>query len=189
MTDKAYRDAHKEEIKAYNAIYHPAHYAVHKEEVNAKTAAYYQTHREQVADTSAAYHQAHKAEHGANCAAYYRAHKEELLAYRKTWREAHKERKAAQDAEWRRTHPERIAAYQVTRRARKAGSPTIGKVDRGQVFERDRGICHICKLVVDPKHWHMDHIVPLSKGGAHVMANVAVSHQRCNDSKGAKLVW
>jgi 5-methylcytosine-specific restriction endonuclease McrA len=185
MASKAYRDAHKEEIKAYQQSYR----ATHKDRAATLLKKYRQEHPEWLASRQAAHYLAHKKQMDAHSAVYYQTHKEECRAYRAGWAVANRERKAALDAAWQKAHPERKAAYQVTRRARKAGSPTIGKVDRGQVFERDRGICHICKLVVDPKHWHMDHIVPLSKGGAHVMANVAVSHQRCNDSKGAKLVW
>jgi 5-methylcytosine-specific restriction endonuclease McrA len=53
------------------------------------------------------------------------------------------------------------------------------------VLERDEGICHICGAVVDENKWHLDHIVPISKGGAHSYTNVATSHPKCNLEKGA----
>jgi 5-methylcytosine-specific restriction endonuclease McrA len=64
----------------------------------------------------------------------------------------------------------------------------IEDVDRQIVLERDEGICHICSDPVDPNEWHLDHVVPLSKGGTHEYANVAVSHPFCNESKGDKLL-
>jgi hypothetical protein len=41
---------------------------------------------------------------------------------------------------------------------------------------------------VDPSDWHLDHIVPISRGGTHEPANVQVSHPRCNQSKAAKIL-
>jgi 5-methylcytosine-specific restriction endonuclease McrA len=40
---------------------------------------------------------------------------------------------------------------------------------------------------VEPELWELDHIIPLVRGGKHILENVAVSHRFCNRSKGAKL--
>lgn len=55
------------------------------------------------------------------------------------------------------------------------------------VFERDRWICGICNKKVDillsyphPMSKSLDHIVPLSKGGAHSFENCQTAHLRCN---------
>jgi 5-methylcytosine-specific restriction endonuclease McrA len=34
--------------------------------------------------------------------------------------------------------------------------------------------------------WHVDHIVPISKGGPHSYLNVQLAHAKCNRTKGAK---
>lgn len=34
----------------------------------------------------------------------------------------------------------------------------------------------------------IDHVIPLSRGGAHAMGNVQSAHLRCNSSKGDKLI-
>lgn len=75
----------------------------------------------------------------------------------------------------------KLAAY----RARKA-SATVEDVDRAVVWARDGGRCHICGKVCNQDKWHLDHIVPLSRGGEHSYRNVAVSHPFCNISKGAR---
>lgn len=86
--------------------------------------------------------------------------------------------------------PARRAQYgkdvQATRRARELGH-FVERVYRSVVWTRDGGICHICELPADVAKWHLDHIVPLSKGGEHSYANTAVSHPRCNQVKSAKL--
>jgi 5-methylcytosine-specific restriction endonuclease McrA len=59
-------------------------------------------------------------------------------------------------------------------------------VYRRVVFARDGGICQICKLPVAREAMHVDHIVPLARGGKHEYANVQLAHARCNISKGAR---
>ncbi len=61
------------------------------------------------------------------------------------------------------------------------------KIKREDIFERDSGVCHICKLPVSRDSFHVDHIIPISKGGKHVPENVATSHPLCNVKKRAKV--
>lgn len=93
-------------------------------------------------------------------------------------------------AAWRDNNLERRRALAVhhehVRRARKVEA-YVEHVDRRVVWERDSGICHICLLPADPHNWHLDHVFPLSRGGEHSYANVAVSHPTCNLRKGDRL--
>ncbi|TGT78002.1 HNH endonuclease [Mesorhizobium sp. M2E.F.Ca.ET.166.01.1.1] len=59
-----------------------------------------------------------------------------------------------------------------------------------EIYERDGWRCGICSKPVNPKlkypHYmsaSLDHIVPLSKGGAHVRSNAQCSHWICNSRK------
>jgi 5-methylcytosine-specific restriction endonuclease McrA len=171
---RAYRMAHKEQVAAKDAAY----YRAHTEECRARIDAYNDTHREEIRAKRIAYHQTHRDQENESARLWYVAN-----------RENRKDRQSMYQAAYHQTHKETDRAKKGRRLAMLRGVSSTERIDRGQVFERDHGICHICKLAVDPKHWHMDHIVPLSKGGAHVMANVSVAHPRCNRSKGAKLVW
>lgn len=71
-------------------------------------------------------------------------------------------------------------------RARKRQA-LVEKVDREVVWERDEGICGLCGLPVERSDWHLDHVVPLARGGEHSYANVQVAHPICNQRKGAAL--
>jgi 5-methylcytosine-specific restriction endonuclease McrA len=78
-------------------------------------------------------------------------------------------------------------ACKAKRQARKRGA-TVETVYRRVVFERHRGVCGICLQPIDPaEQWHIDHVIPLSKGGAHSYANTQPSHPACNVRKGDKL--
>lgn len=74
------------------------------------------------------------------------------------------------------------------RRARMLGAPNVEKIDRSAIFERDKGVCHICSATVDPEKYHLDHVIPLVLGGDHTASNLKVAHPRCNLQKGAKLL-
>jgi len=62
--------------------------------------------------------------------------------------------------------------------------------DPADIFDRDGWRCGLCGKPVrkdyqwpDPRARSLDHILPLSKGGAHTRANVQLAHLRCNWSK------
>jgi 5-methylcytosine-specific restriction endonuclease McrA len=80
------------------------------------------------------------------------------------------------------------------RRARMKGARNGGSVFLGEIIERDGLDCHLCGRPVDMDlAWphrdskSVDHVIPLSRGGEHVLANCALAHMGCNSSKGAKL--
>lgn len=61
-------------------------------------------------------------------------------------------------------------------------------IDRRVVYARGNGMCGICQKSKVRKKWHMDHIIPVSKGGTHCYYNLQPSHVRCNLRKGSKLI-
>ena len=55
--------------------------------------------------------------------------------------------------------------------------------------------CHICGQPIDynlphtdPMSFVVDHVIPLSKGGADTIENSRASHARCNAKKSARLI-
>jgi hypothetical protein len=87
----------------------------------------------------------------------------------------------------------RVGGWMKARRAQQF-TTQVGRVDVLAVFIRDEWTCGICGGPVDPSlKWpdrmsaSLDHIVPLSKGGAHVMENVRCTHLTCNVSRGNRM--
>jgi 5-methylcytosine-specific restriction endonuclease McrA len=83
--------------------------------------------------------------------------------------------------------PEKRAERQARRRARSTG-PVIRYQD---VAHRYGMVCHLCGLGIDmslrfpnPFSKSFDHVIPLSKGGAHTLNNIKLAHLRCNIRKG-----
>jgi 5-methylcytosine-specific restriction endonuclease McrA len=76
------------------------------------------------------------------------------------------------------------------RRALKKDASTGEPVLFAAIAERDRWRCCLCRKAVSPTiKWpdsmspSLDHLVPLSKGGAHDPSNVALAHLGCNSAK------
>jgi 5-methylcytosine-specific restriction endonuclease McrA len=107
------------------------------------------------------------------------------------------EAQIARSAEWAAEHPEKRSEYSAARRARNPGSNRlhaanyrarvaeafVEPVDPQIVWERDEGVCGICGKPADRDDFHVDHVIPLSKGGEHSYANVQVAHPVCNVRK------
>lgn len=55
----------------------------------------------------------------------------------------------------------------------------LSKAQRGQVFAKTQGRCHICGGTIDGP-WHADHVFPHSSGGAHSVDNYLPAHDVCN---------
>lgn len=79
------------------------------------------------------------------------------------------------------------------RRALKAGSSAGPAFSNADVFERDGWVCGLCGGPVspdvvypDPLSASLDHVVPLSRGGAHSLDNSQLAHLACNVRKGAR---
>lgn len=81
-------------------------------------------------------------------------------------------------------YAERAIYHVVLREKRKLGG-YVEDVHPLVRLELDDGQCGICGEDVDPTDFHVDHIVPLSRGGEHSYANTQTAHPKCNQRKGA----
>lgn len=60
---------------------------------------------------------------------------------------------------------------------------------RRVIYERDGGICMKCTKGVPNDDFHVDHIIPISKGGDEWdLKNLELSCPKCNLEKGAKII-
>ena len=80
------------------------------------------------------------------------------------------------------------------RRARLAGAENSESFTLADIIERDGNECQGCHLPVDltlvwPDQMSksIDHRLPISRGGEHVLANAQLMHVRCNSSKGNRV--
>lgn len=86
-------------------------------------------------------------------------------------------------------------AEDAAQRARRAGAQVVHVFDRAVVFERDLYRCYLCGVLTDPtlgdfdrRRPTVDHVVPLTRGGDHTLANVRCACLSCNSAKKDQLV-
>lgn len=86
---------------------------------------------------------------------------------------------------WALDHPNKRRESWQRRRALLRGC-VVSAADIAVVIERSGGLCCGCNTLVPDGMRHIDHIVPLSKGGRHEQDNLQLLCYRCNLSKGSK---
>lgn len=112
---------------------------------------------------------------------------EYVRSYMRRWVAAHREELNEKSRAWTKANRSKKAAATHRYRARLKGA-SIGAVDFEQIKARDGMVCHICRELVTEATLGFDHVMPLSRGGAHTEENIAVCHRRCNSRKSNKLI-
>jgi 5-methylcytosine-specific restriction endonuclease McrA len=143
-------------------------YQKHQEENREYSRIYRESHPELVIDYNRKYQPI-----------YYLEHKDEKIAAQRIWRNT-PIGKASQNA------------TKLKRRAAKMSSMIGDGVDElvKQIKLSPIVICHLCGAILPGNKCHIDHIIPLSKGGQHSRGNIAPACPSCNIKKGAKiLLW
>lgn len=107
------------------------------------------------------------------------------------WQTRNRKRHNAQSAEWRQRNPEYGTSYQSFRRAAvlavTVDAPKAIRSFYSMVKRAKRIKCRWCGKLVRKSDRHVDHVVPLSRGGAHGVSNFCCSCSRCNLRKNNKL--
>jgi len=146
-----------------------------------------------------AWRDANKARTSAYNAAYYSTNRERISADRETRRQAdpeakrkqdrayaarNRERRRQQSREWYTTHAGTWAEYNRRRRAA-LKSQTSTRISMDDLIMRMSMFGHRCWMCGGPFE-HVDHVKPLSKGGAHMLCNLRPACAACNHSKKAR---
>lgn len=120
----------------------------------------------------------------------------EPVRHRKSSRENSYCSEACRHKGKRLTHPKRERDRRRDRYYRKrAATASPDRVTSTALRARDGDHCYLCEEPIDfdlswpaPHSPSLDHVVPLSRGGAHSLQNTAMAHLVCNLRKGARLV-
>ena len=122
---------------------------------------------------------------------YNKEHSSEISEHRRIYNKENAEHSAA----YRSSHLPEYAAHSAARRALKIG--TMIGATANEIFgikelyrrakESEEIRCYICGEFIEKEHRHIDHIIPLSKGGPHRLSNLAIACDTCNMRKGSKM--
>ena len=120
---------------------------------------------------------------------YEAKNKEARAAHQKAYRAKNRPSIAAKEMEYRAKNPEKGRAKNHRRRVRMMGGdgkidPAISKWSKAwHALKKVR--CYWCEETFSPKACHEDHIVAVSIGGQHEIANMCISCAPCNLRKWA----
>ena len=132
---------------------------------------------------------------GANNVDHKREYRKQWYAANSSWHRKHRagnlERYRESSRKWHAANPDAARARNDRRRARivAAGgsysSADIADIRAAQTDKRGRLICWRCHKPITGKP-HLDHFIPLDKGGANSAGNLHFMHAKCNLTKSNK---
>lgn len=123
---------------------------------------------------------------------YYRQYRIDNADHLKEWRELHKDDKVEYDKQYLQTERGRMVHLakghnRRTRKKKAQGNHTAQDIQTQH--ERQHGYCYYCqcKLGSNRRAFHVDHVVPLSRGGSNDPENLVIACPSCNISKHNKM--
>lgn len=125
---------------------------------------------------------------------YYTKNREQMLARSAKYRQQHRERYQQLSIQWQKRNKHKKALNERRRRASKqsaVGDHSMLDIEKQIQSQSDHnGIlrCWWCEKPIEGEY-HVDHRVPLAKGGSDNASNLVIAHPKCNMSKGPKMPW
>jgi len=121
----------------------------------------------------------------------YQENRERRLEQTPEWYHENKDKRLALNDQWKDTHPEKVLAHQHNYRARRRNAEgSFTDAELKQLGQLQEGLCFYCgkpffngNLRYDR---HIEHKMPLSRGGSNDISNIALSCSKCNYEKSTK---
>ena len=165
-----------------------------KEQLKESKKEYYQNNKEQILELKKEYYQDNKEQIIERQKEHYQNNKEQKKEYQKEHYQNNKEKIRESQKEYNQNNTHKKREYERKRRALKQRN--IHKpYTEDQVLKLYGAACHICKKPVSlsanrspgAPGWeqglHLDHVIPISKGGPDTLDNVKPAHGLCNLQK------
>ena len=151
-----------------------------------RSAIWYKANSERVKEKVAEYRADNLERVKAKQAEYNAANPDRARARWVAWYAVNREKAKAYTAAWQKANPESCRIITQNRRARKLANG--GKLSKGlsaKLFKLQKGKCPCCNQPLGD-NYHMDHIMPIKRGGANEDLNIQLLRQQCNQQKSAK---
>lgn len=194
LCEKSYREANREQSAQWRdanaerlAVQKLAYRIANREKENARALAHYIANRESKLKYQRDYYLSNRESARAFQRVYRLLNREKFLDYYHAYYVNNRARMNAQARRWRRSHPETEKAYSHAKRARKKsarGTHTASDIRRQ--YAAQKGMCYYCQEKTDGKY-HVEHVIPLSRGGSNGPENIVISCPKCNLEKGTKM--
>lgn len=192
---KRYRERNREKISDARKLYH----AENRERLSEKARKYYESNRDRMKAQAKAYYDKHRQLRSEQKKQYRKLNRDKISQQKRRYYDQNREVIVERLNKYSKTHTEVIRGCgrraQSKRRAVKR-RVTIGDSKSIAMWEQQwrskrTVVCHWCRKRVKTVDVHVDHVIPLAKGGEHTVENLCVACESCNLSKNAKSpeVW
>ena len=183
-----WRENNAEHVKKRDAEYkkkHRAHYYELKRQ-------WYANNPDKVKAMKKREYEKHRDDYIRRSRKHYQDNIEQKRAYRKEkYRENYEQNKEEilkANREWQKKNPRRCLIIVQNRRARiKKADGTHNIDDIKKIYKSQAGKCAYCGGILE-EGYHVDHIIPLSRGGANSPDNLCCACPTCNLTKNNKLL-
>lgn len=168
--NKVYRDKNKEEISERRK----ASRTERKEELSVKKREYYQKNKTRMLEVNRLSRLKNK---------------EKIAEYDKLRYKRDKEKIQTRQKSWDKTEKGIICKKRNKANRRLREGDKISSKDTQLFLKQSNNKCYWCDTVINTKNsksYHLDHYIPLAKGGENSIQNIVLSCPSCNLSKGAK---
>jgi len=206
---RRFAETHKEHLQEYHNQYYQENreqmlaqmkqrYQVHGDSIRERVNRYRIANREQIRAKGIEHRRTHREEIAERRRKYYREHREHCLAQKRRDYEKHKEQRLEDSKAYRKTERGRLIRRALWHKREAQKLRAGGVYTSAQILEqlrRQRNRCYYPACgrskfqKVDGKYvYHIEHVVPLSRGGSNSIDNLVLSCPTCNLRKGTKLL-
>jgi hypothetical protein len=142
---------------------------------------------ERIKKRNAAWNKLHPDVARAATSKWRKRNQEKVKATYAVWKKANAKKVKDAKSAWDKENPQAYKRYWHDRRAKKAssgGKLSPGLESRLLAFQKNR--CAICRVSLKKTGHHLDHIIPLARGGKNTDSNMQVTCPKCNLEKNSK---
>jgi len=185
--DRSHLDGLRSDCKSCNHEYHRQYRAAHRDQVREYNKQYYDAHIEKAHESSKQYRVKNQEKVRSYSRQYRAVHRERTQEYNRQYRTSHREQGRRNNERYKTNHPDTIRAIWQRHRARKNGAAgSYTSEDIRIIYKSQQGKCWWCSCEVG-NEYHIDHRIPLSRGGSNAPGNLVISCPKCNWRKNNKL--
>lgn len=179
-----FRSECKSCLKALNRGRDKVYRQANREKIKQKSAKYYLANKDRILEQSRRWHRENADRKRILSKRWGAANAEHKRQYDLQWKSDNAEHIKARNARWQRDNPVKVRLSAARDRARKAGVAIVdfSEAQLADKFSYWGGRCWACP----EEATEMDHVKPISKGGAHMLSNIRPICRPCNKSKSGR---
>jgi 5-methylcytosine-specific restriction endonuclease McrA len=177
----------REQLKIEAREYQQAYYYANKERILAQKKDYYQRNRESILLNKCRYHIDNREHRNAYCREYYEKNALELNEKSRKWYLENHDHCLKRQREWKKNNYEKArASEKACEHNRRKAPGKLTTADIQDAVGASEGRCPYCICELEFGKIHIDHVIPLSRGGHNTRDNIVACCEDCNLRKNDK---